>query len=348
MLNFDDKAYEHFMYLVNRLKIGFSVEDMLEIIDVAMVVLSSIFRQGRDDQINSLILNGKIGSYYDKDPKSRHYKPLAYEDLLRIVITDRVPWKFVPLLFEESDEGYITRNIINLLLDFNEDGTYAEDIFRQAFKRISFLHPPLKCNIRPLTIEDLQTCSNIMYLCFGQLFNNVYSNYPPDLMYISLRGLAKFVGGGILNDMECYFRVRVTISDVQRLAKERFLNEYNHESSMQEMYKFISSKDRYEFVSGVSMDSPEITTSSPRTPLSEYGATPKINRHHAITSMDEGMVPDINEPSSSVKMPASKRSNRTIVHSEYLTICKDKCKPLCSIIKQITNEIEKSLITQKH
>ena len=330
VINFNEKAYEHFNHLIHRLKIGFSVEDMLEVVDSAMIVLTSIFKERREEQINSLFFNGRAGFYYERKPRAHHYKPLKYNDLLQIIITSRVPWKFMPLLFEDSYEGHITRKIINTLLDFHEDGIYAEDVFRQAFKRISFLHPLTNSCVRPLRIEDVQMYSNIMYLCFGELFVKMYCTRPPGLTTISLHGLSRFVGGGILEEFRCYFQVRMKISDIQRMAIERFMDEYNQESMMKSMCHYISTRDRTEIFTVISMDSPEMKTFAPdvltrdeNISVHVFGRSLKIDRHHQIVSEDEGIAISTNDSSSLVEVPNAKRSNRNIFHSEYLSSCKD-------------------------
>lgn len=348
MINFDEKAYEHFKTLIRRLKIGFSVEDMLEVVDSAMVVLTSIFRQGRNDQINSLFSYGRIGSYYDRRPKNYHYTPLTYGDLLQIIITSRVPWKFIPLLFEESNEGYITRKIINLLLDFHEDGIYAEDIFRQAFKRISFIHPPPNSRVKPLRIEDVQMYSNIMYLCFGELFLKMYCTCPPGLMTISLHGLSRFVGGGILEEFRCYFQVRIRILDIQRMAIERFMDEYNQESTMKSMYQYISTRDRTEIFTMISMASPEMKTFPPKPFPNIFNRSLKIDRHHQMISEDEKEAVERNSSDTWVEKPSAKRSNQNVLIHEYLSVCKTKYQPLYLVIKRIIDGKEKNANSQKH
>lgn len=296
MLNFDEKAYEHFNTLVRQLKIGFSVEDMLEVVDSAMVVLISIFRQGRNDQINSLISYGRIGSYYDRQPKKNHYTPLAYKDLLNIITRNKLPWKFMPILSEESNEGHITRKIINTLLDFYEDGIYVENIFRQAFRRISFLHSPLKCRVKALTIKDLQMNPKIMYLCFGELYSKFFYYDSPYLVYMSLDDLSLFLGRKILDDMQCYAQVQIRVADVDKMALERFMDEYKHENSIQTMNELLSTKDRIDFITEISTNSPDVEETSPAiTPM-------KINRHRQMVSEDEEEV---------MKTPSAKRSIKT-------------------------------------
>lgn len=302
MLNFDEKAYERFNTLVHQLKIGFSVEDMLEVVDSAMVVLTSIFRQGRNDQINSLISYGNIGSYYDRQPKKNHYTPLRYKDLLNIIITNNIPWKFMPILSEESNEGYITRKIINTLLDFHEDGVYAEDIFRQAFKRISFLHSPLKSRVKDLTIKDLQMKPKIMYLCFGELYVKFFYYRTPILVYMSLDDLSLFVGSRILDDMRYYARVRMSVADVEKMALERFMDEYEHENSIQNMNELLSTKDRTDFITELSTNSPNAEESLLAITPSKLCTPMKINRHRQMVSEDE---------EEAVETPSAKRSIET-------------------------------------
>ena len=322
MLNFHEKAYEHFETLILQLKIGFSLEDMLEVVDSAMVVLTSIFRQRRNDQINSLFSYGKIGSYYDRQPKICHYTPLTYEDLLNIIIRYKVHWKFMPILSEESNEGYITRKIINTLLDFHEDGIYAENIFRQAFKRISFLHPPLKCDIRALTIKDLQVNSNIMYLCFGELYSIIYRQSPPNLVYMSLGELSVFIGEGILDDMQCYNRVEMKVADIEKMVLERFMDEYKHETSIQTTHELLSTKDRTDFITELSTISLKCGESSSAITSSKLSSSLKINRHRQIVSEDEQEAMKANSSDTLVETPSAKRSNQNVLNHERLSICK--------------------------
>ena len=322
MLNFHEKAYEHFKALILQLKIGFSVEDMLEVVDSAMVVLTSIFRQRRNDQINSLFSYGKIGAYYDRQPKKCHYTLLTYEDLLNIIIRYKVHWKFMPILSEESNEGYITRKIINILLDFHEDGIYAENIFRQAFKRISFLHPPLKCDIRALTIKDLQVNSNIMYLCFGELYSIFYRQSPPNLVYMSLGELSVFIGEGILDDMQCYNRVEMKVADIEKMVLERFMDEYKHETSIQTTHELLSTKDRTDFITELSTISLKCGESSSAITSSKLSSSLKINRHRQIVSEDEQEAMKANSSDTLVETPSAKRSNQNVLNHERLSICK--------------------------
>ena len=307
MLNFDEKAYERFNTLVHQLKIGFSVEDVLEVVDSAMVVLTSIFRQGRNDQINSLISYGRIDSYYDRQPKKNHYTPLTYEDLLNIIISSKVSWKFMPILFEESNEGHITRKIINTLLDFHEDGVYAEDIFRQAFRRISFLHSPLKRRVKDLTIKDLQMNPNIMYLCFGELYVRFFYYDSPYLVYMSLDDLSLFVGSKILDGMRCYAQVRMKVTEVEKMALERFMDEYEHENSIQNMHELLSTKDRTDFITELSTNSPNVEESSLAITPSKLCTPMKINRHRQMVSEDE---------EEAVETPSAKRSIKTFLIME--------------------------------
>lgn len=302
MLNFDEKAYERFNTLVHQLKIGFSVEDMLEVVDSAMVVLTSIFREGRNDQINSLISYGIIGSYYDRQPKKNHYTPLRYEDLLNIIIRNKLPWKFMPILSEESNEGYITRKIINTLLDFYEDGVYAEDIFRQAFKRISFFQWPLKNRVKALTIKDLQMNPKIMYLCFGELYSKFFYYDSPYLVHMSLEDLSLFVGRRILDDMRCYAQVQIRVADVDKMALERFMDEYEHEHSIQNMRELLFTKDRTDFITELSTNSPNAEESSLAITPSKLCTPTKINRHRQMVSEDE---------EEAVETPSAKRSFET-------------------------------------
>lgn len=307
MLNFHEKA------LILQLKIGFSVEDMLEVVDSAMVVLTSIFRQRRNDQINSLFSYGKIGSYYDRQPKICHYTPLTYEDLLNIIIRYNVPWKFMSILSEESNEGYITRKIINTLLDFHEDGIYAENIFRQAFKRISFLHPPLKCDIRALTIKDLQMNSNIMYLCFGELYTIFYRQSPPNLVYMSLGELSVFIGEGILDDMRCYSRVEMKVADIEKMALERFMDEYKHETSIQTTHELLSTKDRTDFITELSTIFLKCGESSSTITSSKLSSSLKMNGHRQMISEDEQEAVEANSSDTLVKTPNTNVQTKTFL-----------------------------------
>lgn len=234
----DIAYYERFQAKVSSLKIGFSVEDVYEVMDLAMVLCGAIFKNRNINQGNTYTDCYPLSNFHERSKRRIRQETFKYTDILQVVMQSKIPWKFMPMLCENSFEGEIIRDVINTLLDLYEDNIYNEELFHQAFKQLSFLHPGPNTRMRPVSAEEFQCNSNLLYMTFGDEFIRAFGKHRPCMTTMTLGNLICMTGKVKLKEFIPFHRACASVEVVEKLARERFLFEFNSEIISQALKQY--------------------------------------------------------------------------------------------------------------